>query len=246
MIRRRFLPTRLALAFSLPLAAAAAVNAPLEPARELADQVPPTIMAAIWPAHTPRAPAVVERESLGAILAKYAAHPAGDPQICESFTEAARRILAGGPATKRTPDETIAALDDLADAILAGISTAQKNGGVFAGSELGALQSRAYLARFHARRTVAAMHYNLFLRGLRLAELVAATYAEKEAVAAWRTLLTFRAPPEIAAARRAELPQLERSLKELEEQCCPPDEAILREKVWQPVRPPANSGVFAK
>ena len=237
MICRRLLLARLALASGLSWSAAAAVNAPLAPARVQADKVPPLIMAATWPANIPLSPALVERESLGAILAHYAANPAGDPQACESFTEAARRILAGATPTKRTPDDTIAALDDLADAVLAGISTAKKSGGVLTGSELGALQSRAYLARFHARRIVAAMHYNLFLRGLRLAELVAATYAEKEAVAAWRMLITFRAPPEIAAARRAELPGLERSLKELEEQCCPPDEAILREKVWQPVRP---------
>ena len=38
-------------------------------------------------------------------------------------------------------------------------------------------------------------------------------------------------------ARRAELKNLEASFKDLEDQCCPPDEAIMRGKVWKPVRP---------
>jgi hypothetical protein len=33
---------------------------------------------------------------------------------------------------------------------------------------------------------------------------------------------------------RDELKTLERSLKELEDQCCPPDEAVMKEKVWTP------------
>ena len=45
------------------------------------------------------------------------------------------------------------------------------------------------------------------------------------------------ASKEITEARRAELKKLEASFKDLEDQCCPPDEAIMREKVWKPVRP---------
>ena len=75
------------------------------------------------------------------------------------------------------------------------------------------------------------MHYNLFKRGLRLAELLAATYKEKEAVALFRELVLLAGE---GPAWRDELRQLERNLKELEEQCCPPDESVIHEKVWEP------------
>ena len=199
------------------------------------------ITTALWPAKVSRSPTLPLEQSLGAKLADYASNPAGDAKLCENLIDAARRILAGGTTTKRTPDETIFALDELADKIFAAVDAAEvaaRNSRVAVPErELAELRGRGHLARFHARRIVAAMHYNLFKRGLRLAELVAATYAEKEAVVAWRELTTLPATPAIVAARRAELKKLEASLKELEDQCCPPDEAILREKVWQPARP---------
>ena len=222
--------------------AATALTTSVATARQHADQVMPTIMAATWPAKASRTPALAERQSLGAKLADYAANPAGDPKLYEHLIDAARRILAGGTTSKRTPDETIFALDDLADKIFAAVDAAEVatrfSRVAVPEREFAELRARAHLARFHARRIVAAMHYNLFKRGLRLAELVAATYAEKEAVVAWRELTTLPATPAIVAGRRAELKKLEASLKELEDQCCPPDENILKEKVWQPLRPP--------
>lgn len=240
---RLFAPAVYTLAFAVctPAHAAIASSSHLATARQHADRVVPMITAAMSPAKASRTAALAERQSLGGKLADYAANPAGDPQTCENFVDAARRILAGGAATKRTPDETIFTLDELADKIFAAVDGAEIAARVSRPApderEFTALRARGHLARFHARRIVAAMHYNLFKRGLRLAELVAATYAEKEAVVAWRELTTLPAAPEIAAARRAELKKLEASLKELEDQCCPPDEAILKEKVWQPARP---------
>ena len=155
-------------------------------------------------------------------LADYANSAGDDLARYESFVEAARRIVAGGAAARQSPDITALQLNRLAETLLR--STAPSD--LIAG----------YLARFHARRAVAAVRYNLFQRSLRLAELVAATYGEKEAVAAWRDIVTVAelAQHPAAATFRRELKLLEASLKDLEEQCCPPDEAILKQPVWQP------------
>jgi hypothetical protein len=86
------------------------------------------------------------------------------------------------------------------------------------------------------------VHYNLFLRGQKLGELLAATYVEREAVAIWREMIALASAPagvspELRAAAaewRAELKRIAENLKELEDQCCPPDEAAMREPVWTP------------
>lgn len=148
----------------------------------------------------------------------------GDPARYETFAETARRILTDTSTTKQPADVTALHLDRLAAALLVSSS----------------LEDRlaAHRARFHARRFIAAVRYHLFKRSLRLAELVGATYAERDAVAAWRELVTLaethRHPS--APALRADLKKYEASLKDLEEQCCPPDEAVLKEKIWQPAR----------
>lgn len=153
-------------------------------------------------------------------LAAYAAATGRASDRYESAAEAARRILAGTRPTKQAVDQTLVVLEQLASCSTPSTDT-----------ELAALR-----ARFHAHRLRAAVHYNLFLRGLRLAELVAATYAEKEAVVIWRRMVgiaTLARHPS-ALALRADLTKYEASLKDLEEQCCPPDEAVLKEKIWQP------------
>lgn len=211
------------------LAAGLGATPPLETARRHGTEVETLV-----------AESFQRRADFGAKLAVYAALPAGNPARVEALAEAARRVLAGGVASKRTPDETIFRLDALADAIFAAADAAEIEARTarreIPAQELANLRAQGHLARFHARRIVAAMHYNLFLRGQRLAELVAATYAEKDAVVAWRQLVTLPAPLAVAEARRAELKKLEASLKDLEDQCCPPDENILKEKVWQPMR----------
>ena len=168
-------------------------------------------------------------------LSRYAAGTTADPLRVESTAEYARRTLAGTPTARLTPEATSAFLREQAAVILASTGAAP-----------GELRLIAELGRYHARRLEAAIHYQLFLRGLRLAELVAATYAEKDAVGLWREVVrnaearpadsavpgaqTFR----ITADWRAELGRLEASLRDLEEQCCPPDAAVLEEKVWRP------------
>ncbi len=191
-----------------------------------------------------------ERQSLGASLEAYSKNTGTDVQQFESFEEAARRILAGGTTTKRTPDQTARWLDETADAILGSVAAAEKAIGQKRGNEFDSTitdaKILAQLARFHARRSIAAVHYNLFKRGQKLAELLAATYVSRDAVAAWRELVAIAGdrytfdlamgarPYALAGHWRDELVKLEHDLKDLEAQCCPPDEKTVKEKVWQP------------
>src|SRR5262249_62302129 len=93
------------------------------------------------------------------------------------------------------------------------------------------LKILAELARFHARRSLAAVHYNLFLRSRRKGELVAAARGERDAVAAWRELAAGAGDRyavdlavgarnfDLCGHRRDELARLEANLQKLEEQC---------------------------
>lgn len=174
--------------------------------------------------------------TLGPALADYAARAPGDPTRFETFTAAARRILASGPASAQPPDRTALQLNHAATALLASLPSTPTP---LPSTDSATLDGRltALLARVHAHRMIAAVHYCLFLRGQRLAELVAATYREKDGVAAYRELVALAASARhpATAALQAELRQYELHFKDLEDQCCPPSEAIMKEKVWQPV-----------
>lgn len=223
----------------------------LEAGLHRASQVLPMIVAAVYPYKAfPTTRGWAERQSLGPNLADYANNEGTDTEQFENFIDAAKRILADGTTTKRTPAATSRWFDETAGAILASVQAAEAAAGSKRSLELDAtvtdLKILAQLAKFHARRSLAAVHYNLFKRGLRLAELVAATYGEKDAVAAWRELVAIagdRYAPDLAMGARNfslcghwrdELKKLEVGLKELEDQCCPPDEAVLKQKVWTP------------
>ncbi len=225
----------------------------LEAGLHRASQVLPMIVAAVYPYRLfPTTRGWAERQSLGPSLADYAKNEGTDTEQFENFVDAARRILAGGSTARRTPDATSRWFDQTADAILASVASADRVVGAARNREFDAtvtdLRILAQLARFHARRTVAAVHFNLFTRGLKLGELYAATLEEKAAVAAWRELVTVagdRYAGDLAMGARDhnlcghwrdELKKLESGLKELEEQCCPPDEAILKEVVWVPAK----------
>lgn len=188
------------------------------------------------------------RPALGATLAAYAKNTGTDPVRHETLEESSRRILAGHPATKIPPDATSHRLALLAEAILETLRTleatrADLRPDHFATTALG-LRAVAHLARYHARRILAAVHYNLFLRGQRLAELYAATLDTQTSLAIWRELValfgaretvTFGQPAlTLTGDWRAELTRLEFDYKDLEAMCCPPDESWLREKVWTP------------
>lgn len=176
-------------------------------------------------------------------LSRYAAAVTADPVRIESTAEFARRTLAGTPTARLTPEATAAFLRQQAATIITHAKP-DTGDGTLPGSRHD-LRLIAELALFHARRTEAAIHYNLFLRGLRIAELVAATYAERDAVEHWRAIVKHAesAPAaggvaadqtlRLSADWRGELTRLEASLRDLEEQCCPPDAAVLQERVWR-------------
>jgi hypothetical protein len=217
-----------------------------------ASQVLPMIVAAVYPYKLfPTTRGWAERQSLGVNLADYANNEGTDTEQFENFVDAAKRIMAGGSTAKRTPDMTSRWFDATANAILEAVRDAEGKPGAKRGNEFDAtitdLKILAQLARFHARRAIGAVHYNLFKRSLQLGELYAATLEEQKAVAAWRELVVAagdRYNFDLAMGARDrglcghwrdELKLLERALKELEEQCCPPDEAVLKANVWKPV-----------
>lgn len=187
-----------------------------------------TCLAPAIDAASPRAVEELVADALGTpppgTLADYANAVGRATPRYESPAETARRLVAGAAATKQPADVTALQLHALATALLVSDTAADRVAG--------------HRARFHGHRLIAAVRYNLFKRSLRLAELVAATYAEKDAVAAWRDLVrdAERTHHPSITALRAELRTYEASLKDLEEQCCPPDEAILKEPVWQPTK----------
>lgn len=193
-----------------------------------------------------------QHPSLGASLATYAKNTGTDPARHEGFEAASRRIVAGLPAEKISPAATGQRLTALADMLSAQLRSLEAlrldlRPDNFS-SVAPALHATALLARFHVRRIHAAVHYNLFLRSQRLAELYAATLDAQAGLAHWRDLvallgdretLTFGTPPVVVqGAWRAELTRLEFDFKDLEAMCCPPDDSWVREKVWSPATTP--------
>jgi hypothetical protein len=176
-----------------------------------------------------------ERQSLGASLAEYADNEGSDVELFESFAHAADRILAGDATAKVTPDATSRWFDETADAVLHSVREAEDVIGEKRGNEFDAtvtdLQILAQLARFHARRSLAAVHYNLFLRSQRQAELVAAARIEREAVGKWRELVAMASDryafnlamgacsKNLCGHWRDELVQLDANLQKLDAQC---------------------------
>lgn len=228
----------------------------VEAALRRASQVLPMIVSAASPTRPRDIPhAWPERQGFPVSLSDYATNQPADPEQFESFVEAAKRILTPGATTaKRTPEMTSRWFDATADTIFAAVHAAEaKRVSLTAAQQrefdatLTDLKILAHLSRFHARRIVAAVHYQLFKRGLRLAELLAATYQTREVVAAWRDLVAAAGDRytfdlafgdrehALSGHWRDELRSLETDLKELEEQCCPPDEKIAKEKVWAPL-----------
>ncbi len=192
-----------------------------------------------------------ERQSLGATLESYARNTGTDTAQFESFADAARRILAGGTTARRTPETTSRWLATTAASILDEVRSAESAIGDQRGREFDStitdLKILAQLARFHAHRSLAAVHYNLFLQGKRPAELVAATRAERDAVAEWQKLvddvgdryafdLAMGARDyDLCGHWRDELVKLEADLRSLEARCGPVDrQPGDAEAVWQP------------
>ncbi len=201
-----------------------------------ASQVLPMIVASVYPYRLfPTTIGWAERQTLGSTLAQYAGNEGSDIEQFENFQDAAKRIVTGAATAKRTPSVTSRWFDETADAILEAVAKAESSVGDKRSQEFEStmtdLRILAQLARFHACRATAAVHYNIFKLTQRPEELIAATKGEKLAVAAWRELISVAgdhyAFDLMMGARvnnlcghwRDELPALEKDLQELGSQC---------------------------
>ena len=213
----------------------------LRPAIPVAERILAVVRLAVVPAATD-APSGWAR---GATLARYAAAETGDPARLESTRDYSRRTLAGKPAERLTTDDLIGLLTSDAELVSAACAEAETRGGnPAAKAAVADLRVIATLGRFHALRLKAAVHYNLFLRAQRLAELVAATYVEKDAVILWKEVMNAAAaadrhgnrarPLLVRSDWAADLARLDASARDLEAQCCPPAPDLLKERTWQP------------
>ncbi|MEO6005041.1 MAG: hypothetical protein ABIZ04_07865 [Opitutus sp.] len=223
----------------------------IESALQSASQVLPMIVATVNPyTGFPTTRGWVERQTLGDSLADYARNEGSDVELFENFAQAAQRIFAHGTTAKVTPDATSRWFDATADTILSHVSAAEASIGTHRGKEFDStltdLKILAQLARFHARRSLAAIHYNLFLQGHRKAEWLAATKGEAEAVAAWRELVAVAGDHyafdlamgargyHLSGHWRDEVPLLEANLKKLEDQGRSIEDQAPGETAWTP------------
>ncbi len=166
----------------------------LERALHRASGVLPMIVAAVYPYRLfPTTRGWAERQSLGATLAQYATNEGTDVAQFESFADAAKRIVDGSTTAKRTPATTSHWFDETADAILADVAKAQASAAGTHGKEFEStvtdLRILAQLARFHARRSIAAVFYNEFRTTHDAGALDEAIAGERAAVGAWRVLV---------------------------------------------------------
>jgi hypothetical protein len=166
----------------------------VEAALHRASQVLPMIVASVYPYSLfPTTRGWAERQSLGATLAQYAKNEGSDVQQFESFEEAARRIASRGSTPRRTPETTSRWFDRTADAILSSVERADAVIGDRRGNEFDStitdLRILANLARFHARRSLAAVQYNLFGVTGNVAALDEAIAGERGAIDAWRGMV---------------------------------------------------------
>jgi hypothetical protein len=206
----------------------------IETGLQVASKVLPRIVASVYPyALFPTTRGWAERQALGDSLAEYADNEGSDVELFENFAEAADRILAGGATAKVTSEAASRWFDEIAEAVQRSAANALASGaeGKEFDSAITDLRILALLARFHARRSMAAVHYNLYLRSQRKNELLAAFDGEKAAVAAWRDLVaaagdrySFNLAMGACAQNlcghwRDELAKLEVNLAKLEEQC---------------------------
>jgi len=226
-------------------------GAHVETALQRASGVLPMIVASVYPYRLfPTTRGWAERQSLGKTLAEYATNETTDIELFESFADAAKRIAAGGKTAKRTPDMTSRWFDARADDILREAAAADAALGAQRTKEFDATMTDvrilAQLARFHARRAIAAVHFNLYGQTKRSAEFHAALEGERSAVAEWRKLVEIAGDQytfdlamgardyDLCGHWRDELAALEADLKQLETQGKTMPASAPGENAWQP------------
>jgi hypothetical protein len=211
-----------------------------------ASQVLPYLVASsVYPyGNFPTTVGWAERQTLGDTLARYATNTGSDVQQFESLPEAAQRIITSKTPVQRTPESVSRWFDLAAEDISREADLAEKGIGAKRGNEFDStltdLRILAGLARFHARRALAAVHYNLYRGTGELHELYDAIAGERAALAAWRTIVTAAGDRYsfdlmfgirsrgLAGHWRDELPVLEKSVAGLEQELRSADPARVR------------------
>src|SRR5262249_48254701 len=157
----------------------------------------PMIVAAVYPYSAfPTTRGWAERQTLGTTLAAYARNEGSDIQQFESFADAAKRFVSGGVTARRTPEATARWLNETADAILNAVGDAEATPTSIDDAhrrELGSVMTDArilaYLARFHAHRSGAAVQYDVFTLTRDAGALRNAIDGERAAIESWRKIV---------------------------------------------------------
>ena len=125
-------------------------------------------------------------------LAQYADMQGSDIQQFINPRDEVKRALNGEDTAMRRPQQTSEWFSQIAERILAEAAQAESSADVRKGNELVTtltdLRILAWLARFHAARLPAAVHYNLYRETGDPLALDDAIASEKQAVAAWERI----------------------------------------------------------
>jgi hypothetical protein len=200
---------------------------------EAASRILPRITACVFPYHhfpTTRGWAALQPR--GASLAEYAKAGVGDTQLFHTVREEADLRWKGEASPKVAASRTAAWFARTAEEVLEAASKAEDRAGRTPSKEFDStmvdLRILAHLARYHAARIEAAIHYRLFERTKGLFLLDAAIRRETQAVGAWGEIvkaagdvyhgdLRFgRRGSGLSGHWRSVLPKLKKSLADLE------------------------------
>ena len=159
----------------------------------LASQVLPRIVAAsyryqLFP--TTRGWAEMMRQGP---LPQYADMQGSDTQQFMNPRDEVKRVMAGADTAMRRPQQTSEWFSRTAERILAEAAQVESSADARKGNELTAtltdLRILAWLARFHAARLPASVHYNLYKETGDPLALEDAIASEKQAIAAWEGIV---------------------------------------------------------
>jgi hypothetical protein len=166
----------------------------LENALHQASWILPRIIASSYPySGFPMTVGWAEKQSLGDLPA-FAKATFSDVQIFESFDDEARLLLSQGETAKVRPPETSRWFAQTAGDLNRQLAEAEQKIGTNRNKEFDStvvdLKILANLALYHSRRIPAAVNYCLFERTQDPAALDAAIAGERNAVEAWRQIVT--------------------------------------------------------
>ncbi len=159
----------------------------------LASRILPRIVAYTYPYNLfPTTRGWVEKQRM-CDLPDYAAALPSDTQQFLSMMEEAQNQVSGAVSPKIRPPASAAWFDTVATQVLDEVARAEAAGNSEHNAELYVtltdLRILAHLARYHARRAHAGVHYALFEQTQDLNALDAAITCEDEAIAAWEDLV---------------------------------------------------------